>query len=99
MIPFCISWFAWISMHQLALYQMGLTWVEALTDSIVSNSLLIYVSMLMFTILRFYLPRKNQVINLFTWIILLTTGWFFASDKLMGLILIIHGPYVLPLVF
>jgi two-component system, LytTR family, sensor kinase len=93
MIPFCISWFAWISMHQLALYQMGLTWIEALTDSIVSNSLLIYVSMLMFTILRFYLPRKNQVINLFTWIILLTTGWFFASDKLMGLIFKSHINY------
>jgi hypothetical protein len=93
MIPFCISWFAWISMHQLALYQMGLTWGEALTDSIVSNSLLIYVSMLMFTILRFYLPRKNQVINLFTWIILLTTGWFFASDKLMGLIFKSHVHY------
>lgn len=73
-------------MHQLALYQMGLTWLEALTDSIVSNSLLIYVSMLMFTILRFYLPRKNQVLNLFTWIMLLTTGWFFASDKLMAFI-------------
>ena len=93
MIPFCISWFAWISMHQLALYQMGLTWIEALTDSIVSNSLLIYVSMLMFTILRFYLPRKNQVINLFTWIILLTTGWFFASDKLVGLIFKSHINY------
>ncbi|HLP38589.1 sensor histidine kinase [Lacibacter sp.] len=86
MIPFCISWFIWISMHQLALYQMGLNWFEALTDSLVSNSLLIYVSMLMFTIFRFYLPRTNNVLNLFIWIILLTTGWFFASDKLLDLI-------------
>ncbi|MEJ8842398.1 histidine kinase [Lacibacter sp. H375] len=73
-------------MHQLALYQIGLNWFEALTDSLVSNSLLIYVSMLMFTILRFYLPRSNNVLNLFIWIILLTTGWFFVSDKLLDLI-------------
>ncbi len=65
---------------------MGLNWFEALTDSIVSNSLLIYVSMLMFTILRFYLPRTNSVLNLFMWVMILTTGWFFATDKLLDLI-------------
>jgi len=86
MIPFCISWFIWISMHQLALYQMGLNWFEALTDSLISNSFLIYVSMLMFTILRFYLPRTNTVLTLVVWIILLTTGWFFASNALLNLI-------------
>lgn len=86
LLPFCISWFIWISVQELALYQMGLTWFEALTDSIVSNSLLIYVSLLMFTILRFYLPRTNTVLNLFFWVIVLTTGWFFATDKLLDLI-------------
>ncbi|MBY0476974.1 MAG: histidine kinase [Chitinophagaceae bacterium] len=65
---------------------MGLNWFEALTDSVVSNSLLIYVSLLMFTILRFYLPRTNSVLNLFIWVIILTTGWFLATDKLMDLI-------------
>jgi two-component system, LytTR family, sensor kinase len=86
MIPFCISWFIWISMQQLALYQMGLNWFEALTDSLVSNTLLIFVSMLLFTILRFYLPRTNTVLTLVVWIILLTTGWFFASNKILDLI-------------
>lgn len=86
MIPFCISWFIWISMQQLALYQMGLNWFEALTDSLVSNTLLIFVSMLLFTILRFYLPRTNAVLTLVVWIILLTTGWFFASNKILDLI-------------
>lgn len=86
MIPFSISWFIWISMHQLALYQMGLLWFEALTDSLVSNSFLIYVSMLMFTILRFYLPRTNTVLTLVVWIIILTTGWFFTSNTILDLI-------------
>lgn len=86
MIPFCISWFVWIVVQQLALYWMGLNWFEALTDSLVSNTLLIYVSMLLFTILRFYLPRTNTMLNLVTWIILLTTGWFFASNTVLDLI-------------
>jgi two-component system LytT family sensor kinase len=86
MIPFCISWFVWISVQQLALYWMGLNWFEALTDSLVSNTLLIYVAMLLFTILRFYLPRTHSVLNLVIWIIILTTGWFFASNKLLDLI-------------
>jgi two-component system, LytTR family, sensor kinase len=86
MIPFCISWFIWISVQQLALYQLGLNWFEALTDSVVSNSLLIYVSMLMFTILRFYLPRTNTVLTLVVWIMLLTGGWFVASNALLDLI-------------
>jgi two-component system, LytTR family, sensor kinase len=86
MIPFCISWFVWISIQQLALYWMGLNWFEALTDSLVSNTLLIYVAMLLFTILRFYLPRTHSVFNLVIWIILLTTAWFFASNKILDLI-------------
>lgn len=84
MVPFCVSWFVWISMQELALYQMGLTWFEALTDSIVSNSLLIYVALLIFTILRFYVPRSGSLFNLFIWIILLTAGWFFATQYLLG---------------
>lgn len=86
MIPFCISWFVWISVQQLALYRMGLNWFEALTDSLVSNTLLIFVSMLLFTILRFYLPRTNTVLTLVVWITLLTTGWFFASNAILKMI-------------
>ena len=85
MVPFCVSWFVWIAMQQLALYQMGLTWFEALTDSIVSNSLLIYIALLIFTILRFYVPRSGSLLNLFIWIIILTVGWLFATQYLLGL--------------
>ncbi len=87
MIPFCISWFVWISVHQLALYSMGLEWFAALTDSLVSNTLLIYVSLLLITILRFYLPRKQGFLNLFVWIILLTGGWFSLNNLVMDFFL------------
>ncbi len=80
MIPFTISWFVWICVHQLALYQMGLDWFSAMTDSIISNTLLIYVSMLLFTIFRFHLPRKQGFFNLFIWVVLLTIGWFFMNE-------------------
>ena len=59
---------------------MWLNWFAALTDSLVSNTLLIYVSLLLITILRFHLPRKQGFLNLFVWIILLTAGWFFLNN-------------------
>lgn len=83
MIPFCIGWFVWISVHHLALYYMGIGWFTALTDSITSNTLLIFEAMLLLTILRFYLPRMNGFLFLFAWVATLTAGWFFANKYLL----------------
>lgn len=93
MIPFCISWFVWISVHQLALYYMGVDWFTALTDSIVSNTLLIFVSMLLFTMLRFYLPRNQGFLNLFIWVSVLTVIWFFSNNFLLGVIIKNNAAY------
>lgn len=86
MTPFSISWFVCICIHLLALYSLGIDWPVALTDSVVSNVLLIFVSMLIFTMLRFYLPRTQGFLNLFIWVALLTAGWFFFSNWLLGFI-------------
>lgn len=83
MIPFSIGWFVWISVHQLALYYMGVGWFTALTDSIISNSLLIFIALLLFTIFRFYLPRSHGILNIFIWIVLLTVAWFFTCHQLL----------------
>jgi sensor histidine kinase YesM len=83
MLPFCISWFVWICVHHLALYYSGVGWFTALADSIVSNTLLIFIAMLIITILRFYLPRKSGFLNLLVWVIVLTIGWFFTNDYLL----------------
>jgi two-component system LytT family sensor kinase len=83
MLPFCISWFVWICVHHLALYYSGVGWFTALTDSIVSNALLIFIAMLIITILRFYLPRNNGFLHLLVWVMVLTVGWFFANDYLL----------------
>ncbi|HEX4957321.1 MAG TPA: histidine kinase [Lacibacter sp.] len=85
MIPFCITWFLWISVHQLSLYYMGVDWFTALTDSIVSNALLIFEAILLLTMLRFYLPRINGFIFLIVWVATLTAGWFFACTYLLEL--------------
>lgn len=87
LLPFCIGWFVWISVHQLALYYMGVGWFTALTDSIVSNALLIFIALLLITILRFYLPRNHGFINLLLWVLLLTIAWFFANRYLLQWIL------------
>lgn len=92
-IPFSISWFVWICVHQLALYQMGLDWFAALTDSLVSNTLLIYVSLLIFTIFRFHLPGKQGFFNLFIWVVLLTIGWFFLNEWVIHFFLKDHTAY------
>jgi two-component system, LytTR family, sensor kinase len=84
MVPFCITWFVWISVHQLALYSLGIDWFTALADSIVSNTLLIFVAMLIFTVFRFYLPRSKGFINLLVWVIILTVVWFFLNNRLLG---------------
>lgn len=86
MIPFSISWFVCICIHLLVLYSLGIDWPVALADSIVSNMLLISVSMLIFTMLRFYLPRTQGFLNLFVWVALLTAGWFFLSNWLLGFV-------------
>ena len=86
MVPFCISWFVWICVHQLVLYYMGMGWFLALTDSIISNTLLLFIAMLIFTMLRFYLPGKNGFINLFVWVVLLTVLWFFVTRGIMAMV-------------
>jgi LytS/YehU family sensor histidine kinase len=62
---------------------MGVNWFVALTDSIVTNTLLIYISMLLFTIFRFYLPRAHGFLNIFIWVVVLTIAWFFSSNYLL----------------
>ncbi len=86
MVPFCISWFVWICVQQLVLYYMGMGWFAALTDSIISNTLLLFIAMLIFTMLRFYLPGKNGFINLFVWVLLLTVLWFFVTRWIMAMV-------------
>jgi two-component system, LytTR family, sensor kinase len=94
MLPFCSIWFVWICVHQLALYYMGIGWFTALTDSIVSNTLLLFVALLIFTIFRFYLPAKNGLMNLIAWLILLTLLWFLAGKWLLAYLLKADADYM-----
>lgn len=93
MVPFCISWFVWISVHQLALYSLGIDWFTALADSIVSNTLLIFIAMLLFTVFRFYLPRKKGFVNLLVWVTILTAAWFFLNNWLLGFVVRYNTSY------
>lgn len=86
MVPFCISWFVWICVHQLVLYYLGMGWFLALTDSVISNTLLLFIAMLIFTMLRFHLPGKNGFINLFVWVLLLTVLWFFVNRWILAMV-------------
>ena len=64
-----------------------LSWKAATIDSLISNDLLILLSLLMMNTLRFYLPRGSQYINIVIWGVGLIIGWSFLRKWLLGLLL------------
>ncbi|MBK5272815.1 MAG: histidine kinase, partial [Bacteroidia bacterium] len=58
-------------------------WNAAIIDSAISNSILLLACLLVMNTLRFYLPQRDQYINIFAWCVLLTVAWFFLSKWLL----------------
>lgn len=46
--------------------------------------------MLLFTMLRFYLPRNQGFLNLFAWVTVLTAGWFFLTNYILKIVIAGH---------
>jgi two-component system, LytTR family, sensor kinase len=57
---FAASWLAWALLHVTLLYRWGYSWQSALTDMLLTNSLLAAVSLLLSNNLRYYRPRKGK---------------------------------------
>jgi LytS/YehU family sensor histidine kinase len=51
----------------------GLSWKQAIADSLVNDLLLLGVCLLVMTIMRFYLPNREKYYHLVVWCALLTT--------------------------
>jgi two-component system LytT family sensor kinase len=64
-----------------------LSWKAATIDSLISNDLLILLSLLMMNTLRFYLPRGSQYINIVIWGVIMIIGWSFLRHWLLGMLL------------
>lgn len=82
--------FFWVVMlvdHTCVLHWFGLPWTAAMLDSGISNFLLLLLSLLVINILRFYLPKGEQHVNIFALCLLLSLVWIFLSRWLLQLTL------------
>lgn len=86
-IIFGISWLIVIADFVLLLKWFGLSWREAIIDSLVSNTILILACLLVMNTLRFYTPRRERYLNILVWCIVLTGIWLLKSRWILLLIL------------
>ena len=86
-IIFIICWLVLIADNTMVLHFFGLSWRNAIIDSLISNSLLFLVTLLVMNTLRFYLPRSKQYINIFSICVFLAIAWLFLTKWLLKLTL------------
>ncbi len=84
---FIVCWVIIVSDHIMLLHFFGLPWEPATIDALLSNTLLLLACLLVMIVLRYYLPRGQQYINVFALCLLLTIAWLLLSKWLLGLLL------------
>src|SRR5688572_28679468 len=80
---FSISWLILMADHILVLHWFGLSWMAAVIDSLISNVLLFLACLLVMNTLRYYLPRGQQYVNIFSLCLLLSIIWLFITKGLL----------------
>jgi two-component system, LytTR family, sensor kinase len=85
-IGFITCWAAMFIDHTIVLHWFGLPWQPALIDSAISNTSLLLASLLIITILRYYLPKYEQHVNIFALCLLLTILWVLKIRWLLPLV-------------
>lgn len=84
-IIFIICWLVIITDQAIALNFFGLPWQAAIIDSLICNALLLLACLLIMHTLRYYLPRGQQYINIFSICIFLSIVWLILSKWLLKL--------------
>jgi sensor histidine kinase YesM len=92
-VIFGICWLVLMADHAMVLHYFDLPWKEAITDSLISNSILLLFCLLIMNTLRYYLPQREQVINIFAWCIIFSITWLLLSKWLLKLSLGYHENY------
>ena len=83
---FYTSWLIWSLLHAWVLNNFGFGWSIAITDSLVSNLLLIGACVLTNLILHYYIPQKNRYAYILTLCFVLSVIWLLISRSvLMGI--------------
>jgi len=86
-VIFLVCWLVFLGDHALVLNWFGLPWKEAIIDSLISNGILLLFCLLIMNTLRYYLPQKEQLINIFAWCVFFTIIWLLLAKWLLGLAL------------
>jgi two-component system LytT family sensor kinase len=86
-IAYNILWLIWMGLHILILNNNGISIHSALTDSLISNILLLVFCILLSNILRYYQPGKNSSKYLLVWCLALSSIWFLITSKTIPFIL------------
>ena len=84
-IIFLICWVVMLVDQVLVLHYFGLPWRIAMIDSAICNTLLLIACLLVMNTLRYYLPRGEQYINIFSLCLLLTIVWLLLTKWLLKL--------------
>jgi len=92
-ITFGICWLVLIADHAMVISWLALPWKEALVDSLISNCTLLFFCLLVLNTLRYYLPRKEQLINIFAWCIFFSVIWLILTKWLLKLALGYYETY------
>jgi len=84
-VIFIICWLVIITDQAIALNFFGLPRQAAIIDSLICNALLLLACLLIMHTLRYYLPRGQQYINIFSICIFLSILWLILSKWLLKL--------------
>jgi two-component system, LytTR family, sensor kinase len=80
---FIIFWVVMTIDHACVLYWFGMPLKAAMADSAISNILLLILSLLVINMLRFYMPRGEQHVNIFALCLILSLVWIFTLRWLL----------------
>ncbi|MEO6611632.1 MAG: histidine kinase [Chitinophagaceae bacterium] len=86
-IIFIICWLVMMGDNAMVLNFFGLPLKAAIIDSAICNTLLLLVCFLVMNTLRYYLPRGQQYINVFSLCLFLTIAWLLLVKLLLKLAL------------
>ena len=86
-VIFIICWAVMLADQVAVLHFFGQSWEAAIIDSVICNVLLLLITLLIMNTLRFYLPRGQQYIHIFSICLFLTIIWLLLIRWLLQLVL------------
>ena len=84
-VLFSIFWCVFIADQAIVLNWFGMPVQGAMTDSLITNGLLLTICLMLMNTFRYYLPRREQFVSVFGICVLFAVVWLLISRWLLGL--------------